>query len=190
MPRYDHDTVAAIHEALDDEYRARAVYGAIIERHGPVRPFVNIIASEDRHASALESLLRSAGLPVPADRWAGRAEAPATLRDAYALGVQAEIDNRAMYDRLNRMTSEPEVLRVFGNLSAASRDNHLPAFQRHLDRIDGRLSGSGAGQTSFGAVAGPDRRDSGWRGGAKATHGPGGSNGGQHRCHGHRGGRA
>lgn len=146
MSRYDDSTIAALHEALDDEYRARAAYSAIIERFGPVRPFVNIVVSEDRHAAALEQLLHQAGAPIPADRWSGAITPPASLREAYALGVQAEIDNHAMYGRLRGMTSEPEVLRVFDNLASASQDNHLTAFQRHLDRADaGMDSGAGMG---------------------------------------------
>ncbi|MGE4281175.1 MAG: DUF2202 domain-containing protein [Magnetospirillum sp.] len=137
MSRYDAPTITAIHEALDDEYKARATYAAIIERHGAVRPFVNIIASEDRHARALERLLSNHGLPIPADNWAGKVTAPETLQQAFSLGVQAEIENRDMYDRLERMTREPDVLRVFGNLRTASQENHLPAFQRHLDRSSG-----------------------------------------------------
>jgi|GEM_PF-4130733 len=44
MSRYDAPTITAIHEALDDEYKAPTpTYAAIIERHGAVRPFVNII---------------------------------------------------------------------------------------------------------------------------------------------------
>ena len=33
----------ALNEALQDEYKARATYRAIIQRYGPVRPFVNIV---------------------------------------------------------------------------------------------------------------------------------------------------
>lgn len=139
MSRYDSSTIAAIHEALDDEYKARATYAAVIERHGAVRPFVNIIAAEDRHARALERLLTKDGHAIPADRWAGKVTAPDRLEQAYALGVQAEIENRDMYDRLERMTREPDVLRVFGNLRTASQQNHLPAFQRHLEQSDGGM---------------------------------------------------
>lgn len=47
------ETIAALAEALDDEYKARATYAKVIERFGPVRPFVNIIKAEERHAQAL-----------------------------------------------------------------------------------------------------------------------------------------
>lgn len=169
MSRYDDSTIAALHEALDDEYRARAAYSAIIERFGPVRPFVNIVVSEDRHAAALERLLHQAGAPIPTDRWSGAITPPASLREAYALGVQAEIDNHAMYGRLRGMTSEPEVLRVFDNLASASQDNHLTAFQRHLDRADAGMEG-GAGMGG-GRGGGQGRRND--QGGMGGGHGGG-----------------
>lgn len=170
MSRYDDSTIAALHEALDDEYRARAAYSAIIERFGPVRPFVNIVVSEDQHAAALERLLHQAGAPIPTDRWSGAITPPASLREAYALGVQAEIDNHAMYDRLRGMTSEPEVLRVFDNLASASQDNHLTAFQRHLDRADaGMENGAGMGGGRGGGQGRRNDQDGMGRGGGGRT---------------------
>jgi len=128
----DSATLAAMTEALDDEYKARATYEAVIDRFGPVRPFTNIIRAEDRHAAALERLFQKYAQPIPADRWAGQVIAPATLQEAYAAGVEAEIENRALYDRIMTMTDKVDVLRVFDNLRRASQDNHLPAFQRAL----------------------------------------------------------
>ena len=184
MSRYDADTIAAIHEALDDEYKARATYAAVIERFGAVRPFVNIVAAEDRHARALERLLAKDGLPIPADRWTGRVTAPDSLQQAYALGVRAEIDNRAMYDRLERMTARPDVLRVFGNLRAASQDNHLPAFQRHLDRASGATAPTAEGGRRNEAAMPPSLRPGG--AGCGIGHG---RHGGGHGCHRHGMGR-
>lgn len=203
MPSYDAATVAAIHEALDDEYKARATYAAVLERFGPVRPFVNIIAAEERHARALERLLARDGRPVPADPYAAGVTPPATLEEALATGVQAEIENRALYDRLKRMTDRPEVLRVFANLGRASQENHLPAFQRALSRTQvpdggprtaaisrGRQGGemppvpTGAGRLSGRRAAASHHacgRGGFGRGGAGGGHGRG--MGGAGRCH-------
>jgi hypothetical protein len=85
---------------------------------------------------------------------------PATLAEAAALGAQAEIDNRDLYDRLHAMTAEPEVLRVFANLRRASQDNHLPAFRRAVDRLSGRSDRRGTGNTPAAAA-----ETAGWRGG-------------------------
>jgi len=121
-------------EALEDEYKARATYRKIIERFGPVRPFVNIVESEDRHVEALLSLFRKYHLAVPEDRWPEGAEVPGSLAEACRNAVQAEQENMAMYDRLLAATAEPDVRRVLENLQSASRNRHLPAFQRCLAR--------------------------------------------------------
>lgn len=127
----------ALCEALDDEYKARATYAAVIDRFGPVRPFINIIQSEQRHINALQLLLRRRGWPIPDDPHGGRVEAPASIEEACRLGVQAELDNVALYDRLNTLAAEDdEVLTVFANLQGASRHRHLPAFQRGGDGGD------------------------------------------------------
>ena len=42
--------VEALQLALEDEYRAEAMYEAVIEDFGEVRPFINIIEAERRHA--------------------------------------------------------------------------------------------------------------------------------------------
>ena len=69
-------------DALDDERKAEATYEAVIERFGPVRPFINIVDAEARHSAAIEAQLRRLSLPVPANRWTGNVEAPASLKAA------------------------------------------------------------------------------------------------------------
>ncbi|MBP1150095.1 DUF2202 domain-containing protein [Methylocaldum sp. RMAD-M] len=119
-------------EALDDEYKALAAYRKVIEKFGPIRPFVNIVEAEARHAAALLSLFERYGIPVPEDRWPERVTAPDTVEEACRSAVEAEIYNMAMYDRLLAATPEPDVRRVLENLRSASRDRHLRAFERCL----------------------------------------------------------
>lgn len=132
----------ALCEALDDEYKARATYRAVIGRFGPVMPFANIVHSEQRHIDALLGLFAAHGWSAPADPWNGRIEAPASIRDACRAGVEAERDNVALYDRITAMTTAPDILAVFDALRRASAERHLPAFLRHLE---GRGCGSGGG---------------------------------------------
>lgn len=121
----------ALCEALDDEYKARATYGAAISAFGPVTPFINIIQSEDRHVEALLRLFASRGWTAPADPYWGKVTIPGTFEEACRVAIQAEIDNVALYDRLNRLAAgDAEILSVFGNLQWASQERHLPAFQR------------------------------------------------------------
>jgi hypothetical protein len=121
----------ALVEALQDEYKARATYSLVISKFGAIRPFINIIESEKRHIQALISLFRKYDISIPSDEWSNQVEAPASVLEACQRGVQAEIENREMYERLLNLTQEyPDVQRVFFNLQRASQENHLRAFQR------------------------------------------------------------
>lgn len=121
----------ALNEALQDEYKACATYRLVIEKFGPVRPFINILAAEERHIQALLPLFRRYHLPIPVNTWGDRLTIPLTLREACLAGVQAEIENGEMYHRLLQMTQGyGDVQRVFLNLQRASQQNHLRAFQR------------------------------------------------------------
>lgn len=68
----------ALVEALQDEYKARATYYLIIKKFGPIRPFVNIVASEERHIVALQRLFRRYNFPIPMDEWPANVQAPCT----------------------------------------------------------------------------------------------------------------
>jgi hypothetical protein len=50
------------------------------------------------------------------------------------MGVVAEIESLTLYDRLIKATDLPDVVEVLQRLQAASRDNHLPSFQRYTER--------------------------------------------------------
>ncbi len=132
-------------EALEDEYKARAMYRKVIEKFGPERPFANIVEAEGRHISVLIPLFEKYDIPIPEDHWSSRLQAPDTLLEACQAGVDAEIENMTMYERLLAATEEPDVAHVLSRLQAASRDNHLPAFQRCLE------GGKGCGQTDHNA---------------------------------------
>jgi hypothetical protein len=125
----------ALIEAIEDEYKARATYRLILQKFGDVHPFVNIVESEERHIMVLVQLFEKYGIPVPEDDWEQRVEVPASVREACQEGVQAEIENGAMYQRLLDLTHGfPDVQRVFSNLQRASQVNHLHAFQRCAER--------------------------------------------------------
>ncbi len=139
----DMKAVEALREALDDEYRALATYRKVIEAFGPVQPFVNIAAAEERHARALLEQFDRLGVRPPEDTWPGRIAAPRTLTEACEAAVQAEIDNAAMYERLIAEVGDPAIGDVLRRLQEASQARHLPAFRRCLSR--GASGGIGAG---------------------------------------------
>ncbi|HYN34247.1 MAG TPA: hypothetical protein VES40_16605 [Ilumatobacteraceae bacterium] len=129
--------LAALCEALDDEFKAIATYNQVIADFGAVRPFVNIVEAERRHANALLSLFKRYEVAVPRNPWADEAPRFSTLDEACLAGVDGEIENAAMYSRLIAATSHPDIIEVFENLQRASQENHLEAFRRCANRQDG-----------------------------------------------------
>ncbi len=124
----------ALKIALDDEFHAREAYITVIETFGPQSPFTNIVEAEQRHQKALIALFKTYEVPLIENRWIDAIEAPKCLQEAYLMGVNAEIENIQMYDTLLSYTGNyPDVQEVFYRLQAASYNNHLPAFQSHLN---------------------------------------------------------
>jgi hypothetical protein len=124
----------ALADALDDEYKSHETYQQVIRDFGEVRPFINIVQAEARHISALLGLFAKYALSPPVNRWAGKAPRFTGVHEACVAGVQGEIENVALYDRLLASTRRADILDVFQSLRSASQDRHLPAFQRCAQR--------------------------------------------------------
>jgi hypothetical protein len=122
--------------AIQDEYLARAEYQAIMRKLGDVRPFSNIVGSEESHIAWLKDAYAAEGLSVPADEAASRVAVPPTLKDALQAGVDAEVANIAMYDsfivsKLMAKAENADLRALFARLRDASK-NHLAAFENGL----------------------------------------------------------
>lgn len=126
--------VAALREALDDEYHAFSTYDQVVADFGEVRPFINIRGAEARHIDALLGLFGRYNVHPPTNPWPGKVKRYQTVSDACADAVQAEIANGALYERLMASTTRPDLLAVFANLRDASQERHLPAFERCVRR--------------------------------------------------------
>ena len=117
--------------AIQDEYLARAEYTLIMSKLNARQPFSNIKQAEEQHIAWLEGLFTDYKLPVPVDE--ARPGVPANLSAAYEAGVQAELDNIAMYKSFLARDLPEDVRAIFERLEASSR-NHLQAFSRNLAR--------------------------------------------------------
>jgi len=140
----DARTQQALLDALNDEYKTLATYQQVIAQFGEIRPFTNIMQSEQTHVQELLPLFEKYGVAVPENEWIGKIPAFASIEDALKAGVQAEIENAQMYDEFFTFVQEQDVLQVFKQLRDASQDKHLPAFQRGLERGSGQGSGRAA----------------------------------------------
>ncbi|MDO8893866.1 MAG: DUF2202 domain-containing protein [Nitrosomonas sp.] len=137
--------IRALNEALDDEYHSWATYDQVIADFGQVQPFGNIREAEARHIEALRTLFVRYELPMPKNSWPGKVARYASLQAACEAAVAAEIANGAMYDRLLNATQRPDIIKVLNNLQKASKERHLPAFQRCVQH-SGEDGGKGHGK--------------------------------------------
>lgn len=111
---------------LEDEYRAKAMYEAVVARYGQVTPFINLINAEQNHIDMLTNLMTSKGILVaPVIQ---PAQAPDTLEQALQAGAEAEVANIALYEKMLAQDNVPQdVQALFTRLMGASRQ-HLRAF--------------------------------------------------------------
>jgi hypothetical protein len=150
--------IRALNEALDDEYKAWATYDQVIADFGEIAPFNHIREAEARHIAALRTLFARYGLAVPENPWPGRVPRFASLTEACAAGVAAEIENAALYERLLSATRRADILGVFQRLQAASQERHLRAFERCAQGLGGgggHRWGRGGGRWGGGQGPGP-----------------------------------
>ena len=131
--------------ALNDEYMAWATYDQINKDFNNPRPFINIQQAEAKHSERLKQLFTTYNLPIPENPWIGKTPKFNSVAEACKAGVDAEIINKQLYDRLFKSTAREDILIVYRNLQRASEENHLPAFQR-CGEGGGRGNGQGPGQ--------------------------------------------
>ncbi|WP_417592141.1 ferritin-like domain-containing protein [Parasphingorhabdus sp.] len=125
--------VGAMDAALADERRAVLNYQTVLDRFGPVRPFINIAEAEQRHIDALLKLYNSYNIPVPTDDTVVEPIfETADLQTLCELGVQGEIDNVRLYDEelLPAVAGHANIVTVMTRLRDASAFRHKPAFER------------------------------------------------------------
>lgn len=124
------DEIEALSLAINDEYKAKATYGKVIEKFGEVRPFSNIVKSEQKHIEELKELYNYYNIEIPEDNWYEKVPYFDSVKEACEAGINAEIENAALYDELFSKTQREDIIKVFTALRDASDNNHLPAFQR------------------------------------------------------------
>ena len=115
--------------AIQDEYFARQEYELIMEEYGELKPFINIIKAEETHIELLKDIFKAYGYDIPEDNAIEYTMVPDKLEDIYDIGVQAEIDNIAMYEKFLGFELPDDIRDVFTVLRDGSI-NHLAAFEK------------------------------------------------------------
>ena len=120
---------AMLEYAIQDEYLARQEYESIMKEYGEINPFANIIKAEEYHIELLTGLYDDYDLTLPEDTAIDYVVVPESVDLTYEIGVQAEIDNIAMYEKFLEQDLPDDVRVVFTELRDAS-ENHLAAFEK------------------------------------------------------------
>ena len=123
------ETLAALGEAMDREYKALATYRAIVERFGAVAPFPHLIQEADRQVDALLRVYTRNRIDPPRDRWARRLPSPETLGDACRNAIDSELESANTYDRLVDEVEDPAIRLVLSQLDEACRYRRRPLLQ-------------------------------------------------------------
>lgn len=125
----------ALSMALEDEYRAEATYDAVLGNFPGARPFINIIEAERRHADRVKAEMDRVGITyAKTNPYLGTFKAPASVLEACQQGIVAEEENIALYDRVLPSVTDNQIRETLTALQLASRERHLPAFQRCVAR--------------------------------------------------------
>jgi len=119
--------------ALEDEVLAYTTYEKIVEFFDVTRPFTNIMKAELKHQEAIKTLMATYNIEIPEVDPSSHIVLPTTLDEAYQAGVQAEIDNIALYEAFVKTDIREDIKTVFENLIAGS-ENHQASFERQLER--------------------------------------------------------
>lgn len=179
--------------AIQDEYMALAEYEAIVAAYGDSNPFTNLIPAEEHHIALLEGLFADYGYAVPENDAAGRVALPDSLDAAYDVGVEAELNNIAMYETFLAQGAPDDVTAVFEALKEAS-ESHLTAFEQAADRTGlGGQNAYGRGNASDDANGNTNKNGSTnenartYRDGTCMDDGAGAQNGGSRNNSGSRG---
>lgn len=149
--------------AIEDEYQAQAMYTAITDAYGVVRPFSNVVRAEETHISLLIPLLNQYGVTPPNKNWASLVTVPESLEAAYTAGITAEKNNIALYESFLTKELPTDVKDTFTLLLNAS-ERHLAAFERMSDpnfTCNGNGTGAGLGRGRGNGTCGNSGRGNG-----------------------------
>jgi hypothetical protein len=117
--------------AIQDEYLARSEYEYVLTTFGDQKPLNNILQAEELHIAELKILFDKYKLTMPEDTSKDHLIVAGSFEDALKIGVQAEINNIAMYESFLNQDLPEDVKAAFLYLKAGS-ENHLAAFQKNL----------------------------------------------------------
>ena len=123
--------------ALDDEYRAYCFYTLA----SPLdEMFVHLQSAELSHINALKFHLQRLNVAIPENPYVNTLTLPASLEEVIQTAIMRENENVALYNTLLANEQNPEIIDTFYRLQAASFNQHIPALQNALIRVQNPIA--------------------------------------------------
>jgi hypothetical protein len=141
----DDDELAGLYDALNALRRAHATNSCVVDDHGQVHPFVNVVMAQAHQIDEIIRILERHGAAIPDDPWPGRVHHAPTVLEACEDGLAAETGLSALFDRLLAASTRPDIIGLYRHLHDAVRLRHLPAFRRCVVRLGDGTGGRGPG---------------------------------------------
>ncbi len=120
--------------AIQDEFAARHEYEVIIDEFGEISPFVSIMAAEESHIESLMTVYNNNAYVIPQDESDARVVHPASIIEALETGIQAEVNNVALYAAFLETEDLPDDIRTVFELLKSGSESHLESFVLALQR--------------------------------------------------------
>ena len=120
--------LSALHEALDNEYHALALYREAAIDFGKQQPFGALAAAEEDHVVMLLSIHERYDLPIIDDLWTGTIKPYSSVLAACQDAQQLEQDSLTSYGELLSEVDNQDITAVFKGIQRAALDAFIPAL--------------------------------------------------------------
>ncbi|MEY4616949.1 MAG: hypothetical protein RJB66_1909 [Pseudomonadota bacterium] len=128
---YSHaySTKEGLDGAWTEETKAIRTYSKVIDKFGSKPPFSNIIGAEYVHRNHVVSMANKLGIDLDQQENFIVSDY-SSYREACSGAVELEQENVVFYEEALKQETNQDVRRLFEYLKGASKDRHIPAFQR------------------------------------------------------------
>lgn len=138
IPTLDDASRTALLKAIEREREGIRLYGAIIAKHGDIRPFTPILQAEKHHETELLNVAKRFALEVPASAPSKAPSVPETVKDSCEAAAKWERDTAALLNQLGGDVKRPGIKNTLTRQASMATDRHLPAFE-HCVKAGGAL---------------------------------------------------
>ncbi|MCB8933646.1 MAG: hypothetical protein M9921_05980 [Fimbriimonadaceae bacterium] len=117
-------------EACDGLYAARAYYGAVVARYGPVEPYQTLLQARTNQIEWISSELATRGQGIPSDPFWGHLAAPPSLLACSQEAQRVELRNRQVLSQVAvRLREQVRLRETIQSMVRASNNIHEPLLR-------------------------------------------------------------